>query len=234
MEGEKLNEYSLTDVTMAHILPSKPQKDPRWSQTSWRSAEGMKRRYILTQSVVMFGDDTKHTHTTNTEDFDDFQMPHRHHCCEASSIIISTVWDSVTMVSFHVQIQVCTRLYWSPLQEDKQWWTSSYTELHSAWYMNLGSREEKLKAKGRSPEQSNRGDKESSKKEFSKSKQTNNRNDDKKMGEMSMTWEHQVFMLIKKKKCWWKDVKTQCKHLLIICFYCVYFGVEGVVNLPHV
>lgn len=113
-----------------------------------------------------------HTHTTNTEDFDDFQMPHRHHCYEASSIIISTVWDSVTMVSFHVQIQVCTRLYWSPLQEDKRWWTSSYTELHSDWYMNLGSREEKLKAKGRSPEQSNRGDKESSKKEFSKSKQT--------------------------------------------------------------
>lgn len=53
--------------------------------------------------------------------------------------------------------------------------------------MNLGSREEKLKAKGRSTEQSNRGDKESGKKEFSKSKQTNNRNDDKKMGEMSMT-----------------------------------------------
>lgn len=65
-----------------------------------------------------------------------------------------------------------TSLLISPLQEDKQWWTSSYTELHSAWYMNLGSREEKLKAKGRSPEQSNRGDKESSKKEFSKSKQT--------------------------------------------------------------
>lgn len=29
------------------------------------------------------------------------------------------------------------------------------------------------------------------------------------------------------------DVKTQCKHLLIICFDCVYFGVESVVILPH-
>lgn len=29
------------------------------------------------------------------------------------------------------------------------------------------------------------------------------------------------------------DVKTQCKHLLIICFDCVYFGMESVVILPH-
>lgn len=53
--------------------------------------------------------------------------------------------------------------------------------------MNLGSREEKLKAKRRITEQSNGGNKESRKKEFSKSKQASNRNDDKKMGEMNKT-----------------------------------------------
>lgn len=52
-----------------------------------------------------------------------------HHCCcrEASSIVY-TLRDSATLVCFHLNMQVCPSLYWSPLQGDAQWWTASYTE----------------------------------------------------------------------------------------------------------
>lgn len=62
--------------------------------------------------------------------------------------------------------------------------------------MTLGRREEKLKAKGRSAEQRNGGDK--VKKEFGKSeqiKQASKRKVEKKLGRMSMTQEHEAFTL---------------------------------------
>lgn len=214
-----------------------PQK-PRKTQDEARHhgcADGMYRRHILTQSVVMFGDDTKHTRSPSTEDFDNFKMLHHHHCCEASSII----YQYCVRLCHHGMVPCAYRgLYMSLPVSPPGGRTMVNILLHwaahndSAWNMNQGSREERVKAKGRSTEQSNGGDKESSKKEFSKSKQASNRNDDKKMGEMSMTWER-GFHVYRKINHRWMGVKTQCKHLLIICFYCVYFGVEGVVILPH-
>lgn len=124
-----------------------------------------------------------------------FTMLHHYCCCEGSSLIY-TLWD--TMVCLHLNMQVCISLYWSPLQGDAQWWTSSYTEQRieerQCLFMTLGRREEKLKAKGKSAEQRNRGDK--VKKAFGKSeqiKQASKRKVEKKLGGMNMT--HEAFTL---------------------------------------